>query len=466
VAGADTIERLQQFLRELSPKARTLLIGELERCMLRGEDIAGVDLVLQESRRVVRDQREGAPRVSTAARLFFKPLEPFLVDDRGDHNHPHRIARSSLETLWTWIKRDLLPEEAKTLSEQVGDALLINDKARAEYLTRRFQDSVAAAFETHFGPATTDERLRRRLLSQVGTPRASEDTDTLLQALKGRDRLAELAANLPLRIGNLTGAELEKCKTLVDGITAQDSELLPYALLMVMHRLAAPWQLVRLGTKAAGSDTAARVAETPFGITVTIVVADLERMVGELRDELRTGRGVAISALLKTIHDSARGLRTELDLPMGSTWGRALGVIRGKISDLLRAEIESMPGRVRQLLRPRPSAEIPPNSVLDPEQVADVEALVEFVGSCRYFASELAVSEMTQRTFADLQQFLDRGMQALLDGVRHAGQADRSFRQSQADAAVRLCDKVFGHNYAAMMGKAAEVAGTKDRKAG
>jgi hypothetical protein len=170
--------------------------------------------------------------------------------------------------------------------------------------------------------------------------------------------------------------------------------------------------------------------------------------------------------LLKTIHDSARGLRTELDLPMGSTWGRALGAIRGKISDLLRAEIESMPGRVRQLLRPRPSSEIPANSVLDPEQVADVEALVEFVGSCRYFASELAVSEMTQRTFAELQQFLDTGMQALLDGVRHAGQADRSFRQSQADAAVRLCDKVFGRDYAAMMGKAAEVASAKVRKAG
>jgi hypothetical protein len=466
MAGADTIDRLRQFLRELSPKARTLLIGELERCILRGEDIAGVDLVLQELRRVSRDQREGTPRVSTAARLFFKPLEPFMVDDRGDHNHPHRIARSSLEALWTWIKRDLLLDEAKTLGEQVSDALLTNDLVKADYLTRRFQDRFVAAFESHFAPAISDERLRRRLLSQIGTPRASEDTDTLLYALKGRDRLTELAGHLPLRIGNLTGAELDTCKALVDSVTARDRELFPYGLLTVMNRMAAPWQLVRLGTKAAASDTAARVADTPYGITVTIVVADLERMVGELRDELRTGRGIAVSALLKTIHDSARGLRTELDLPMGSTWGRALGVIRGKISDLLRAEIESMPGRVRQLLRPRPSSEIPANSVLDPEQVADVEALVEFVGSCRYFASELAVSEMTQRTFAELQQFLDTSMQALLDGVRHAGQADRSFRQSQADAAVRLCDKVFGRDYAAMMGRAAEVASAKDRKAG
>lgn len=465
MAGADTIERLQQFLRELSPKARAPLIGELERCMLRGEDIAGVDLVLQELRRVARDQREGTPRISTAARLFFRPLEPFLVDDRADHTHPHRIARSSLEALWTWIKRDLLPADVKTLTDQVSDALLLNNQAKAEYLAQRLQDRVAAAINAHFEPGLSDERLRRRLLSQVGTPRATEDTNTLLTVLQGRDKLAEMAAQLPLRIGNLTGADLEKCKGLIDSVTAREPELFPYAVLTVMSRLAAPWHLVRLGTKAAGSDTAARVAETPYGVTVTVVMADLERMVGELRDELRSGRGVAVSALLKTIHDSARGLRTELDLPMGSTWGRALGVVRSKIADLLRAEIESMPRRVRQLLRPRPSAEIPPNSVLDPEQVAEVEALVEFVGTCRYFAGELAVSEMTQRTFADLQQFLDHGMQPLLDGVRHAGKADRSFRQSQVDAAVRLCDKVFGKDYAAMMGKAAEVASTQVLKA-
>ena len=66
---------------------------------------------------------------------------------------------------------------------------------------------------------------------------------------------------------------------------------------------------------------------------------------------------------------------------------------------------------------------------------------------------------MTQRTFSELQQYLDSGMRALLDGVRHAGAADRSFRQSQVDAAVRFCAKVFGQDYASLLGKAAEVAG-------
>lgn len=84
MAGAETtVERLRQFLRELSPGARSLLIGELERSVLRGEEVVGADLVLQELRRIVREQRESSPHVEDSARLLFKPLEPFLVDDRG-----------------------------------------------------------------------------------------------------------------------------------------------------------------------------------------------------------------------------------------------------------------------------------------------------------------------------------------------------------------------------------------------
>jgi hypothetical protein len=273
-----------------------------------------------------------------------------------------------------------------------------------------------------------------------------------------------LGAHLPLRLGNLTSQQIADCKAMVENIASRDRDLLLYSLLLVMNRLAAPWQLIRFGVSAAGSDTAARVAETPYAVTVTIVLAELERLVGELRNDLRTGQGVAVGVLLKTIHDCARGLRTELDLPVDSTWGRALAAQRAQISDLLRSEIESMPGRVRRLLRPRPSSDIRPYSTLDPDDVAETEAVVEFVGICRTFAGELAISEMTQRTYSELQRYLDDGSRALLEGVRHASDADRSFRLSQIDAAVRLSAKVFGKDYAAMLGKAAEVAQASERK--
>jgi hypothetical protein len=268
--------------------------------------------------------------------------------------------------------------------------LLAGDEPKAKHLVRAFQDKAAAAIAETLTTSANDDKIRRRVLAQIGTPRAAEDAATLKCVLAGRDALEMLVAHLPLRISNLADATLEEYKALIEKTSGRDGELFLYALLAVMGRLAAPWQIIRFGIKTAGSDTAARVAETHYGVTVTIVLAELERMVGELRDDLRSGAGIAVGALLKTIHDTARGLRTELDLPVDSSWGRALAAQRGQIAELLRSEIESAPGRVRRLLRARPSTEIRANSMLDPSDVADTEALVGFVGNCRYFASELA----------------------------------------------------------------------------
>jgi len=465
MAGADTIERLQQFLRELSPQARGMLIAEFERSLLRGEDLSGADLVLQELRRLSRDQREGAPRIGNSARLFFKPLEPFLVDDLGQHRHLGRISRSSLDLLWTWITRDILPDDAKAVDDIVNTALLEGDSAKAQYFVRAFQDRVAAALSDQLRNAETDDRVHRRMLAQIGTQRAGEDAAILKCVLNARDGLSAMAARLPLQVGNLSAKQLDECKALIERTSPPTSDVFLYSLLTVMSRLAAPWQLIRLGVKAAGSDTAARVAETPYGMAVTIVLSELERQVGELRDDLRSGKGIAVGALLKTIHDGARGLRTELNMPMDSSWGRALSGLRSQIGDMLRLEIDSMPGRVRRLLKPRAVGEIRPNSMLDAAEVAETEALVTFVGTCRHFAGELAINEITQRTFSELQQYLDTATRGLLEALRSSGPNERSFRQSQVNTAIRLCATVFGRDYAAQLSKAAEVAAAADRKA-
>ena len=458
MAGAETIERLRQYLRELSPRARALLIGEFERSLLAGDDAAGTDLVLQELRAIVREQREGAPRIGHCARLFFKPLEPFLVDARPDHNHPGRIARQSLEPLWTWISRDLLPVDARELADDVNVALLARDQAGAEASTGIFQSKVAAAIEANLAAGTTDEKGRRRTLAQIGTPHAGEEVAMLKCVLAGRDTLAAMAAQLPLRIVDMSNGEIDTYKEMIENISAENGELFLYALLVVMNRLSEPWQIIRFGVKAAGSDIAARVAETHYGVTVTIVLAELERLVDELDNDLQNGRGIATGALLKTIHDTARGLRTELDLPVDSTWGRALSAQRARTAELLRLQIVSAPGRVRRLLRPRPSTEILANSVLDADEVAETETLLAFVCNCRQFAGELALNEMTQQACAEIQQYLDSGTRPLLDGLRHAGESDRRFRQSQVKAAVRFSAKLLGGEYAVQLAKAAEVA--------
>ena len=444
MAGTGTIEKLRQYLRELSPQARAMLLAALERAALSGEAVTGGDLILQQLRHIVREQREQAPRIGNSARLFFKPLEPFLVDDEPEHRHPGRIARASLEMLWSWVRRDLLPDKTKILTDAVGEALLSGDEAKAEKLVRSFQDRACRAIATIIEDAAgdADETDSHRMLAQIGTKRARDDVETLRCVLKSRAVLGKLAAKLPMRIAHLAGDQLYACKKLIETTSAQDEALFLYSLLMVMSRLAAPWQIIRFGIKAAGTAVAARIAETRYGITVTIAIAELERMIGELRGDLRGG--MAVGSSLKAIHDAVRGLRSEIALPVDSTWGRAVAAQRRQMSDLLTSEIKSVPERLSTLLRARPSTEIAAKSTLDPGEVAQTEMLVDLAANCRQFAGEFDIGEIAQQTFAELQQYLDSAVPALLDGLRHAGPADRDFRQSQVDAAVRFRAKAFG----------------------
>jgi hypothetical protein len=455
MAGGATVDRLREFLRELPANSRSTLIDELERRMLGGDSVAGSELILTELRRLFRESRQTVPRHGNAARLFYKPLEPFMVDDNAERRHPGRISRGVLDSMWSWIRRDLLPDQAEKFTTAIGELLLANDTTRAEFLTRDFQDQVAAALAPAF--ASNDDRERRRLLSQIGTPRPQDDALNLMRVLKLRDPLAMFADHLPGYIANLSDRRLAETQGLIAAAAGRSPEIVPYAMVVVMRRLAAPWQMIRLVPKDK------QMSPSDEAIAVDMVVAELARLSDELRTDLQGG-GVATVGLLQQIHDAARGLRTELDPKRESPRGKELAALRTQISSTLQSQIESIPGRVRRLLRPRPTAEIRANSALDAGEVAEAEELIGVVAACRNFAGELALNEVTQRSFSELQQLLDQSTRALIDALRHAGDADRGFRQSQADAAVRFCRKTFGPDYAAMLTKATELAGHAERK--
>jgi len=460
-----SIEQLREYLRTLKPEARAMLVQELERNLLRGDDNVGNELVLQELRRAIRAEGQPVPRIGNAARLFFTPFEPFLFDGRADHRRVGRIARISLEPIWAWIARDLIPAEAKALSEDINRALLAEDRAKADQLVRALHDRALQRMKETVAAVGSDEKARRRIAIELGTPRALNDLNMVISILALRDVLTDLTRRLPSHIRAFEREQIDGVRAVLDAAAAQSqtngdrtpkSDVFSYGLILAMTRLASPWQLIRIATRAAESDTAARIAETPYAAAVTIVLSETENMVGELRSELRAGRPVV--SMLKGIHDTARGLRSELDLSVESAWSRQLATLCADVSGLLKTEIEATPALVRRLLRPRPAIEIAPGAVLDSIDVNEAEMRVEFVSACRHYASELALNEVTTRAYSELSLYLETGTKVLLDSLRHAGDADRPFRQSQAEAAIRFCRTVFGNVYAGLLAKAAEVA--------
>jgi hypothetical protein len=386
--------------------------------------------------------------------LLYAPLEPFLVEG----NFPVRlgqIRRASLLPVWQWLERDGAPEAAGVFQTTLAEIRLGSSSAGVEAATRKFQLAAAEAVVKVATPVQGDDR--HRALSRIGPPNVVEDLLSIGAVLRAREALDALGSRLPGKLRALGEAQIGSVTSALNVPSLQTPSMLPFALSLVMQRLAAPWQIIRLAIKMAASDDEIRVAATPFGVAVTIALHDLYFLAACLRTDIRRSHFDNVGEQLKILHDGVRGLRTELDLRNDSAWGRQLTAIRADISNSLQSEIESVPGR---LLRQRADKDIASAPKIDASEVEETAALIDFVAVCRTYASELAINEVTLRTYSDLQHYVERSTEGLVQALRGGDTRARAYRQMQVRAAIRFCEVLFGHDYASLMGRAAENAVT------
>ncbi|MBV8925907.1 MAG: hypothetical protein JOZ74_11120 [Bradyrhizobium sp.] len=465
--GQTSTERLREYLGQLPPQSQALLMREFERAIERGKDTAVATLVLEQLRKVARktedktaDETEDGPkpRIEDVARHLFRPLEPFLVDGNVPMR-PGQIRRSSILPVWQWLIRDGAPDQIYEFEKLLG--AMPDEREPPEAALRKLQLAVAEAI---FQVTSPTGGGNQRALARIGAPNVIEDLLPIGSVLQAREAIDTLAGRLPMSLRVFGDSQVASTCEALNIPTLQSPQLLPFALSLLVQRLASPWQVIRMAIRMAASDDEVRVAATPYGMAVTIALHDLFCLALTLRTDIRRGKFGAVPDNLKALHDGVRGLRTELDLRQDSTWGRQLASIRAEISNTLQSEIDSVPGRVRRILRQRSDKDIVAGARIDSTEVDDAAALIGFVAVCRTYASELAINEVTLRTYSDLQQYVEKATEALVQSLRAGDVRARAYRQAQANAAIRFCEVLFGREYASLMSRAVDNALTVEHK--
>ncbi len=421
------------------------------------------EIVLGELRKVVRkSDSDDRPRLDELQRAVFSVLEPFLLD--GDNVRPGQIKRSSIGPIWTWLNQTALPKEAEAFRDAFGSAKQEGRASEMEQVLRRFQLAAADAIGELISPKSQGGD-RQRALGRVGSPTVVEDLPSVQTILANREAIETFRSRIPRIMSSFGDSQVGSIKAqIIELPSLQNPQVLPFVISTIMQRMTSPWQIIRLATSFASSDEESRVAATPYGLAVSMALYDLAMLVDELRTEIKRGQFDRSAHQLKSLHDGVRDLRSELGFRSDSQWGRQLSSIRAEISNALTSELESVPGRVRRLLRHRSDKDIIAGARLDAGEADETVALVKFVITCRNYASELAISEVTLRSFSELQHYLESATEALVESLRHSDAKVRAFRHAQAELAIRFCETIFGHDYATLMTKAAEVALAGERK--
>jgi hypothetical protein len=347
-----TIERVEGYLRQLTPQARSRLLNEIERLQFCGEDVPGSEKILANLRAEFR--RNGTPqdRVGNASRYFFQPLEPFLIDRLPEHANSGQISRGSLSAIWDWINLNLLPTMARDYAELIRKAISTNNEQDAQKIAKAFQIKIAKYLEATFKTDDGRERTRAALALYTSSPASIDDLSKMLCVLRSRDALSKFGAALPPAINKFAGGTIVKIARMVDALAAKHAEALPFALTLVARRLKVPWHLMFLALKTgAGRENGKPGSAFPLAVSMVVDQLDDKRLM--LTFALRARRIVVAKEVLAEIDQIEQALRKHADLLIASGCGGRLDEVMTTVDGIVESEVQSIPGEVEHVLASR-----------------------------------------------------------------------------------------------------------------
>jgi hypothetical protein len=352
-------DRIEEYLKRLTPLARSNLLIELERLEVCGTEMPGTAAILGKLRAEFRNgsqatnQPNPTHRVASPSRHFFAPLEPLLVDGAPDHANTGRIFRGSLAPIWEWITRDLLPTMARDYVSCMTPLIAADKQLEARVVVAAFQSKVVKYLESTLGAPDGAERTRVKLATYTASRAAYRDLNNMLCVLRARDALARFGESLPAEIQNFDDSRVSALAASLETLGKTNADVVPFALGLVARRLETQWQLIRLATRAARGKSAAEIAATPYAITVSMVLDWLENKRSALRVALKNERILDAKGILAAIYDAEYALQVRIDGLDQSDWGERLRRLMNETAVLVEAEVSRFPDHVEHVLRSR-----------------------------------------------------------------------------------------------------------------
>jgi hypothetical protein len=347
------LDRVRAYLAELTLPARRHLLAEIERLQAHGETVPGGDIIRAELRAEFRATSGAHYRQGNPTRYFYQPLEPLLVDRASGHANAGQISRESLASIWEWISEVALPTMARDYADEMKLLIAADNKHEAAKVAHAFQTKVARSLEITLAAAGNVARVRAELARYTSSAAIYDDLLKILCGLRARDALAEFAAGLPVRIEQFEGEVFAWVRDRLNAFATDHAEAMPLALTMIAARLKAPWQLMRLATKAAASKNAADIAATPYAIAIPMVLDQIDVRREALCHALKQRHVVIAREILVGIYDIEYALRVRIDDLDACEWGVRLNSLMRAVATPVEAEIHTVGASLHHILGSR-----------------------------------------------------------------------------------------------------------------
>ncbi|ADZ71333.1 hypothetical protein [Polymorphum gilvum] len=462
--------KIRSYLQALSPRAVETLVRGLEKARDSGTADPHVELILAASSSILRagaavgsaSQANEIARRNHLQRLFFSPVDTFVINEQLPRKQEGRVYRPYLTEIWNWLERDVLPDDFRKV-RGAFEKPTVDDEKAARLAARLREKALEAMLET-MARVEQSERERRRLGMVIGGERAIQDLSDVTKVFKAEPWLMPFLNQMPPSLSERRLKQDTDVLNLVGTYSSRHPDAVPMIAAAVLDRADAPSSLGAFALRLGHAKDAKDLGKTPFAPFVDMVISEAERLnVLARQHQKHNPDPVAFSEAVSSYANLIRGLDLDLDLADCDEWRGRIAETRRDVSHIVTNELQGACGAVRRALQV-PHAGKDGTLEVDQRAVDDAVRALRVVSMARGSAETLAVNEVGKRTRQTVEQTLEIVTRSLLSDLRKQKGDDREAHAAAVDVAIQLSEIYFGADYASQLRRSRQNAMADEEK--
>ncbi len=451
---AGRLERLDGFLGSVTPTLALQLARAVEVDRLRGGELPH-EAILSALRPRLREATRRLERTPTPKRLVCAVFEDLLVDHRL-RKQRGRIARTSIDPVWTWLTQTLIPVAAEKALDAIRAKLM---SGGADFADGEVDAFLGIAAEAIINAIPTPDMTDLRAADAVRALGAdvAADAHDMARMMQIAPHIRTLQRALLRPVATLHDEDIARVRGVFERVAASQPDCASYIPFFVLGRLSKPWEAMRLTGALTRKADDTMISRTDLGQIGETLLSDLdgcvERLAGIRSDELNAAYALEQVVAFSNL---STGIVRELGIKRDGIWGRHLMKVRGGLSDQMERLIARAPKEIAATLptvrkggfglggRRVPDL----TRSLDPQRAAKAVQLARLIAGSRQHAMAGAFAGLLTQVDEQVTATLRRYTQGLADAVHEMGQDSYASAGKFVDQAVALTAAMDGQQEA------------------
>ncbi len=330
---------LQSFLNGLPEQIAQRLAQAVEIDRLIDGKVLPHEMILEGLRPALR-RTVGADRTPSPLRAFCMPFEDLFTLLPRKAKQKGRIARGSVAPVWSWLSQTLLADQTRSFAAIFRALVMAGRHAEARQHTAAFWSVAAAAMQSALA-GDADVKAARAVL---GSELVLADAVEMARLLTIGSEIAEIQKILPKPVATLSEELLRALRGVYDRLVVKAPDAAPYVAVIAMHRLAKPWEALKLPLLVSRQTQDTLISSTDMGLVGEIIFGDIETYGKFVRDARHPNfnPGALIDNLASFTLLSS-GIVKGIDMRRDGKWGQRLMKDRAALAETMDGFMERAP---------------------------------------------------------------------------------------------------------------------------